>query len=111
MNDSQGALADYNRAVALSPKDAGAYRDRGTLKYTKLNDSQGALVDYNRAVALDPQFAIGYYNRGLLKVRKLNDKAGAIQDFRQAAKLFRVQGQTQNLQQMIDILRQLGATE
>jgi tetratricopeptide (TPR) repeat protein len=111
LNDDQGALADYNQAISLNPKKANAYYNRGNLRHNKLNDSQGALADYNQATSLSPQDANAYVNRGVLKYAKLNDKAGAIQDFRQAAKLFRAQGQTQDLQQMIDILRKLGATE
>ncbi len=111
LNDSQGALADFNRAIALNPQSVEAYINRGLLKYQKLNDIQGALADTNRAIALAPQFAQAYANRGALKYDKLNDKAGAIQDFRQAAKLFRAQGQTQSLQTIVNVLKELGATE
>ncbi len=111
LNDSQGALADYDRAIQLDPKYVEVYYNRGRLKQVNLNDSQGALADYDRASALNPKFAEAYNNRGVLKATKLNDKAGAIQDFRQAAKLFRAQGQTQNYQKAIDVLRLLGATE
>jgi tetratricopeptide (TPR) repeat protein len=111
LNDSQGALADFNRAIALNPKFVEAYINRGLLKYQKLNDIQGALADTNRAIALNPQLAQAYANRGVLKYDKLNDKAGAIQDFRQAAKLFRAQGQTQSLQTIVNVLKELGATE
>ena len=111
LNDIQGALTDYNQAIALDPKLSQAYNSRGNLKYQKLNDSQGALADFNRAIILDPQSAEAYNNRGVLKYTKLNDKAGAIQDFRQAARLYQTQGQTQKLQETIDNLRQLGATE
>ncbi len=65
----------------------------------------------DRAIVLNPKFAKAYNDRGILKDDKLNDKQGAIQDFRQAAKLLRVQGQTQDLQKTIDNLRQLGASE
>jgi tetratricopeptide (TPR) repeat protein len=69
---------------------------------------QGALSDYNQAISLDPKYSDAYYNRGVLKK---DDIQGAIQDFRQAARLYREQGQTQDLQDAIDRLRQLGATE
>jgi len=119
LNDSQSALVDFERAIALDPQSAEAYCNRAILKYYQLNDSQGALADYDRAIALAPQFAEAYYNRGNLKNNKFNDspeerlrqRAGAIQDFRYAAMLFRAQGQTQNLQGVIGLLEQLGATE
>jgi tetratricopeptide (TPR) repeat protein len=111
LNNNQGALADYNQAISLNPRFALAYSNRGLLKYRKLKDVQGALADYNQSITLNPKLADAYGNRGILKMQKLNDKAGAIQDFRQAAKLFRAQGQTQDLQTTLELLRQLGVTE
>jgi Tfp pilus assembly protein PilF/V8-like Glu-specific endopeptidase len=83
----QGALTDYNQAIALNPNNAGAYNNRGNLKYQKLNDYQGALADYNRAIAINPNLAEAYGNRGLLKLEKLNDLSGALQDLSYAIKL------------------------
>jgi tetratricopeptide (TPR) repeat protein len=111
LNDSQGALADFNLAISLNPKFAGAYYNRGLLKADKLNDSQGALADFNLAIFLNPKYVTAYYNRGILKAYKLNDRPGAISDFRTAARIFRQQGQTQYLKLAIDQLRELGATE
>jgi tetratricopeptide (TPR) repeat protein len=111
LNDFQGALADFNRVISLNPKFALAYNNRGNLKKEKLNNPQGALADYNQAISIDPQDAITYYNRGLLKDEKLKDRTGAITDFRTAAKLFRAQGQMQELQRALKALRILGATE
>ena len=110
-NNIKGALADYDRAIMFDPQYALAYNNRGNLKNERLNDLQGALADYDRAISLNPQDAKAYANRGILKGYKLNDKAGAIQDLRQSAKQLRSRGQTQNLQKVIDVLRQLGATE
>jgi tetratricopeptide (TPR) repeat protein len=111
LNDSQGALADYNQSISLNPKFAEVYLNRGVLKHSKLNEPQGALADYNQAISLNPNNAEVYNNRGILKHLKLNDSPGAIADFRTAAKLFRAQGQTQPLQQTLEKLRILGATE
>jgi tetratricopeptide (TPR) repeat protein len=111
LNDVQGALADYNQAILLNPKISDAYNNRANLKAEKLNDIQGALADYSQAIFLNPKYSQSYYNRAVLKYLKLNDRAGAIQDFRQAARLFRAEGDTQNLQQTIKALESLGATE
>jgi tetratricopeptide (TPR) repeat protein len=85
--DIQGALADYNQAIALNPKFVNAYSNRGTLKQDKLNDRQGALADLNQAIALDPKYALAYNNRGTLKYQKFNDVQGALADYNQAIAL------------------------
>ncbi len=94
LNDPQGALADYNKAIslwersanALNSKLAGAYGNRGLLKADKLNDPQGALADYNKSIALNPNY-YNYYNRGLLKHGKLNDPQGALADYNRSIAL------------------------
>jgi tetratricopeptide (TPR) repeat protein len=82
--DDRGALVDLNQAIAINPKYAFAYNNRGALKKDKLNDVQGALADYNQAIALDPKYADAYSNRGVLKNEKLDDVRGALADYNQA---------------------------
>jgi tetratricopeptide (TPR) repeat protein/V8-like Glu-specific endopeptidase len=83
----QGALADYDRAIALNPNYAEAYYNRGNLQDDKLNNPQGALADYNRAIAINPNLADAYYNRGVLKQEKLNNSQGAFADYDRAIAL------------------------
>jgi tetratricopeptide (TPR) repeat protein len=109
--DPQGALADYNQAIALNPKFAEAYYDRALLKKNKLNDVPGSLADYDQAIIHNPKYAEAYNNRAFLKYTKLNDKAGAIADLRQAVKYYREQGNTKGLQNSLNGLKELGATE
>jgi tetratricopeptide (TPR) repeat protein/V8-like Glu-specific endopeptidase len=80
----QGALADYDQAIALNPNYAKAYVNRGLLKQGKLNNSQGALADYDRAIAINPNYAEVYNNRGNLKQDKLNNPQGALADYDRA---------------------------
>jgi hypothetical protein len=68
-------------------------------------------VAYNQAISRDPKDADAYNNRGVLKATKLNDPKGAIGDLRTAARIYRVQGQTQSLQRVNRVLNSLGATE
>jgi Flp pilus assembly protein TadD len=49
--DTNGALADYNQAIKINPKNAVAYEDRGTAK-ERNGDLDGALTDYGIAEAL-----------------------------------------------------------
>jgi tetratricopeptide (TPR) repeat protein len=80
--DNQGAIADYNQAIAINPRDSEAYKNRGLTK-NALGDNQGAIADYNQAIAINPIYSDAYYNRGNAKYQ-LGDKQGAIADYNQA---------------------------
>ena len=82
LGDNQGAIADYNQAIAIDPQLSTAYNSRGNAK-RNLGDNRGAIIDYNQAIAINPQIDGAYYNRGLIK-SALGDKQGAIADFKQA---------------------------
>lgn len=84
LQEDRLAVADYASAIAIDPKNAVVYNNRGILKKGKLNDPQGALADYNRAIAIDPKYTGAYINRGFLKVGKLNDLQGALADYNRA---------------------------
>jgi tetratricopeptide (TPR) repeat protein len=85
--DYQGALADYNQAIALKPDYAEAYAGRGFLKYLHLSDFQGALADYNQAILIKPNYTSAYADRGFLRGNNLNDLQGALADFDKAINL------------------------
>ena len=82
LGDNQGAIADYNQAIAINPQDAIAYYNRGNGK-AALGDNQGAIADYNQAIAINPQYAYAYTNRGAAK-NESGDNQGAIADYNQA---------------------------
>ena len=42
--DLDGAIADFNRAIELDPKKAGAYTNRGSVRNAK-GDLDGAIAD------------------------------------------------------------------
>jgi tetratricopeptide (TPR) repeat protein len=91
--DSFAALQAYNQAIAIDPKYAIAYNNRGVIKEEKFNDVSGALADYNQAIMLQPRLATAYHNRGNLKRDRLQDFKGALADYNQAIMLDNSDGQ------------------
>ena len=57
------ALADFDRAIQLSPNYATAYFNRGVAWDAK-GDLDHALTDYDRAIQINPKYAAAYNNRG-----------------------------------------------
>src|SRR5437870_10728144 len=82
--DMDGALADFNRAIELDPKNAAAYYNRASAKMLK-QDAAGAIADYTRVIELDPKNVGAYNNRGILKARN-NDPDGHAADHTQATR-------------------------
>ena len=79
------ALADWTKAIALDPEDAGVYRNRGTA-YLFKGELDKAIQDFNKAIDLEPKDAGVYNNRGLAYTGK-SDFDLAIQDFNKAIDL------------------------
>jgi tetratricopeptide (TPR) repeat protein len=63
MNKMALALTDLDRAIALDPKNARAFRERAE-SYRVTGKLDRALVDANEAVRLDPNSAEGFDTRG-----------------------------------------------
>jgi tetratricopeptide (TPR) repeat protein len=84
LGDRQGAIINYDLAIALEPNFAEAYNNRGLAK-AELGECQEAISDYNLAVCIDPRLAKAYNNRGNTKA-ELNDLHGAIIDYSLAIK-------------------------
>ncbi|MDJ0578701.1 serine protease [Crocosphaera sp.] len=51
MNDTQGALEDYTKAISLDPENADLYKERSEV-YRRLNEPEKAREDANKAIEL-----------------------------------------------------------
>lgn len=87
--DLEGALAAYDRALAVEPNAADIYVKRGGVRRAK-GDLPGALSDFDQALALDPAIARNdrdvaetYSRRGNIRAHRLEVEA-AIEDFNKA---------------------------
>jgi tetratricopeptide (TPR) repeat protein len=87
--DLEGALAEYDKAIADDPRAAAIYVKRGGVRRAK-GDIEGALSDYDEAYALDPASVTGdrfiadaFSDRGGVRTEKL-DMAGALADYDKA---------------------------
>jgi len=76
------AIADFNEAIRLDPKNASLYRFRG-IAWDRKGESDRAITDFNEAIRLDPKSAFGYSNRGIAWKNK-GEFDRAIADFNAA---------------------------
>lgn len=79
INDTIGALSDYNNAILISPEQENFYCYRGILKY-EMNDYEGALNDFNNSIKFWENFYLARSYRSTLRV-KMEDYLGALEDF------------------------------
>src|SRR6266480_6216532 len=61
--DLDGAIADFDRAIKLNPKDDAPYYNRAQARRLK-NDTAGAIADYTKAIELGSRNPAAYNNRG-----------------------------------------------
>ena len=61
LKDYQGAIADYNKEIAINPQYALSYTNRGNSKYG-LGDQQGACADFKKAGSLGSQGTAQWLN-------------------------------------------------
>jgi tetratricopeptide (TPR) repeat protein len=83
--DLDGAIADFNRAAELDPKNDAPYYNRAQAKRLK-NDTAGAIADYTKAIELGSTNPAAYNNRGNARA-ETKDREGAIADYTRAIEL------------------------
>jgi tetratricopeptide (TPR) repeat protein len=64
-NNCAGAIEDFSRAIALNPRDARFYKERGGCLSLEKRPAE-ALADFDRALALEPKNAAFYFGRAML---------------------------------------------
>jgi lipoprotein NlpI len=83
--DLDGAIQDFNQALALDPHAVEVYYQRGLARQAK-RDFPGASADYTQVIALNPKRADAFSNRGFIK-QAGHDLDGALADYIQALAL------------------------
>ncbi|WP_299409978.1 tetratricopeptide repeat protein [Acaryochloris sp. IP29b_bin.148] len=83
--DLEGALDDFNEAIAQNPAKATAYFNRGFL-YNALGKFEAAIHDFAEAIARLPEYDEAYFQRGN-SYRQLGEFRRAIQDYSQAIRI------------------------
>jgi tetratricopeptide (TPR) repeat protein len=61
--DYDQAIADFNQAIQLDPKNAKAYYKRGNA-YGHKDEYDKAIADEDQAIQIDPKYVDAYLNRG-----------------------------------------------
>jgi len=81
----QEAIAEYDEALKLNPKQAEAYTNRGTA-YANLGQPQRAIDDYTQAIVLNSKDALAFNNRGYTYL-ELRRYEVALADFNETIRL------------------------
>ena len=79
MNNSSGALSDFDNAIARGYRSDEVYGFRAQLKLMS-DDASGALGDYNVAISMNPRRISYYLGRAAARSRS-GDEAGALADY------------------------------
>jgi tetratricopeptide (TPR) repeat protein len=109
--DYKGAVAKFEKAIALSPHLALLYVNLGNALGDD-NDIQGAVVAYRKAIEIDPTYALAYFNLGNTFQREESTDA-AIVYYRMAIKFNSKYATAQNNlgQALLDVGDRDGADE
>ena len=84
--DIDGAIADFSRAISISPANGGYYLTRASAK-GKYRDYVGAIADYTAAIKLMPEDKDSIYIFRAEMKEKSGDIGGAIADYTRAIKI------------------------
>lgn len=80
LGNTTAALASYEQAMRLAPRDPRPYHNRGLLRGDAA-DADGAISDFSVAINCDPSYAEAYLGRGC-SLQMKGAKLEALADFR-----------------------------
>ena len=79
LQDYEGAIVEYSKAIELNPNYIDAYYKRKEAK-SSIGDYIGGIEDLSKIIEINPNDDVAYHNRGFLKY-DMNDYDGALQDY------------------------------
>jgi lipoprotein NlpI len=82
--DQAAAIADYDEAIKLEPKNALAFNNRGTA-HSEKGESDAAIADFSEAIKHNARYASAYFNRANAYAAK-GEADRAIADYTAALK-------------------------
>ena len=85
MKDYEGAIIDFNKAIAINDKNFLTYDNRGYVFFLEGKTDQ-ALADINKSIQMDESNAFAYKNRALVYI-KLKNTEKACSDIEKAMEL------------------------
>lgn len=85
--DIDGSVADFDSAIAIRPRLAFAYLNRG-MAYARLGETERAIKDFDKAIDYAPYETRSYYQRSLA-LSALDKDSRAISDAERAVSLNR----------------------
>ncbi|MBW4695290.1 MAG: tetratricopeptide repeat protein [Lyngbya sp. HA4199-MV5] len=103
----EAAIAAYQKAVDCNRNDGRAYTNLG-VALGKYGKTAQAVAAYQKAVSLNRNDYRAYTNLGMA-LYKQGSKDGAIAAFQKARNLYRSRGNTQKVNEMTQLLKQLGS--
>ena len=80
IGDTNGALVDFNKDIALKPDHSGSYFDRGLLYYDERKFAE-ALADFRKAIELDGSKEYSRFRVWLVRAR-LGEAGPATEELR-----------------------------
>jgi tetratricopeptide (TPR) repeat protein len=85
LGDHARAIADFDSAIVLSPRDPVLYLNRGA---AKIHDGRpaDAIADYDAAIRFRPDWHLPYFNRAVA-LTDLGQRAAALKDYDRAIRL------------------------